>query len=283
VQPLFEHRLELAGYETRALELEGEGPGLVLLHGWGDSADTWRPLLAELGARDRRAIAVDSPGFGTASRLRDGKMLPQLDAFSAALVEEWAEGGDVVVVGNSLGGVTALRLAERDELPLAGVVPVAPAGLQMPRWFDVIERDPLLRRLLALPLPIAPQVLRTTVGEIYRQLVFARPRAAEAAVVAAFAAHHASRERVAALLASGRRLLPELQSPPFDFERIECPVLLVWGTRDRMVPHTGARILLEALPHTHVELLNGVGHCPQLEATQQLLDLLLQFPATVRA
>jgi len=283
VQPLFEHRLDVAGFDTRVLELEGEGPGLVLLHGWGDSADTWRPLLAELGARDRRAIAVDLPGFGTASPLRDGAMLPQFDAFAAALVREWSGGEDVVVVGNSLGGVTALRLAERAELPLAGVVPVAPAGLQMPRWFDVIERDPLLRRLLALPLPIAPAVLKTTVGEIYRQLVFARPRAAEAAVVAAFAAHHGTRARVAALLDSGRRLLPELQTSPFAFERVRCPVLLVWGTRDRMVPHTGARILLEALPHTHVELLDGVGHCPQLEATGRLLELLLPFPAAVRA
>jgi pimeloyl-ACP methyl ester carboxylesterase len=160
VQPLFEHRLEFAGFDTRVLELEGDGPGLVLLHGWGDSADTWRPLLAELGARDRRAIAVDLPAFGTAARLRDGAMLPQYNAVAADL---------------------------------------------------------------------------------------ARPRAAEAAVVGAFATHHASRARVAALLESGRRLLPELSTSPFDFERIRCPVLLVWGTRDRTVPHTGARILLELL------------------------------------
>jgi pimeloyl-ACP methyl ester carboxylesterase len=60
-------------------------------------------------------------------------------------------------------------------------------------------------------------------------------------------------------------------------------VLLVWGTRDRMVPHTGARILLEALPDTRVELLDDVGHCPQLEATHRLLELLLPFPAGVRA
>jgi pimeloyl-ACP methyl ester carboxylesterase len=281
MQPLFEHRLRVDGYETRALELEGDGPGLVLLHGWGDSADTWRPLLAELGARDRRSIAVDLPGFGHASRLGAGAVLPQLDAFAGALVEQWADGGEVVVVGNSLGGVTALRLAERADLPLAGIVPVAPAGLQMPRWFDIVERDPIVRRVLALPLPIAPAILRAMVGEVYRQLAFARPRAAQAAVVAAFAAHHASRDRVAALLDSGRRLVHELTAPPFDFARVECPVLLVWGTRDRMVPHTGARILLDALPNTTVELLEGVGHCPQLEATEKLLELLLPFPAAV--
>ena len=40
MQPLFEQRLRVDGYETRALALEGDGPGLVLLYGWGDSADT---------------------------------------------------------------------------------------------------------------------------------------------------------------------------------------------------------------------------------------------------
>ncbi len=51
MQPLFEHRLDLAGYRTRALELEGDGPPLLLLHGFSDSADTWRILLDRLGPR----------------------------------------------------------------------------------------------------------------------------------------------------------------------------------------------------------------------------------------
>ena len=280
MQPLIEHRMRLDGFDTRVLELEGDGPGIVLLHGYGDSADTWRPLLDELGRRDRRAIAVDLPGFGAASPLGPGAILPQYDAFAGALVEMWSEGRDVVVGGNSLGGVVSLRAAERADLPIAGVVPIAPAGLDMPRWFEIIERDPLLRHLLALPFPVPSRVLREAVGIAYRRLAFSSPRLAEPLVVSAFASHHATRARVLAMLEAGRRLLPELQAPPFDLAAIDCPVLLVWGTRDRMVSHSGARRLQEALAgrvELRVELLEGVGHCPQLEATGRVRELLLGF------
>ena len=284
MEPLFEHRLEVAGHRTRALELEGDGPGILLLHGWGDSADTWRPLLAELGRAERRALAVDLPGFGRASKLAPGPLLPQLDTFAAALAQDWAAGAPLVVAGNSLGGTVALRLAEHgDALPLAGIVPVAPAGLEMPAWFDLVERDPIIRRLLAIPVPVPAALVRTLVGSAYRQLAFSRPGVAQRQVVDAFAAHHAGRADVAALLDNGRRLIPELATAPFDLAAIECPVLLVWGTRDRMVPHSGARVILDALPGTKVELIEGCGHCPQLEATDRLLELLLGFPEPVLA
>ena len=280
VQPLIEHRMRVDGYTTRVLELEGDGPGVVLFHGYGDSADTWRPLLDQLGRIGRRAIAVDLPGFGAATALGPGAILPQYDAFAGALVAEWSEGAEVVVAGNSLGGVVSLRAAERADLPIAGVMPIAPAGLDMPRWFEVIEREPVLKRVLALPFPVPPVVLREAVAVAYRRLAFSSPRQAERLVVNAFTSHHASRARVAAMLATGRRLLPELQTPPFDFAAVECPVLLVWGTQDRMVPHTGARVVLDALGGrglVRVVLLEGVGHCPQLEATDRVRELLLEF------
>ncbi len=278
MEPLIERSMELAGHRTRVLELEGGGPGIVLLHGWGDSADTWRPLLAELATCGRKAIAVDLPGFGKATRLLPGAILPQLDDFASALVQEWGAGEPVIVAGNSLGGCVALRLGENPELPLIGVVPVAPAGLEMPGWFDLVERDPIVRRLLDIPIPVPNALVRQLVGGDYQQLAFSHPKAAQRQVADAFA-HHGSRRRAAALLESGRRLLPELATAPFDLASIACPVMLVWGTRDRMVPHTGARVVLGALPATRVELIEGCGHCPQIEATEQLLELLLEFPS----
>lgn len=283
MQPLIEYRLELAGSETRALELEGDGPPLLLLHGFADSADTWRRALDRLARRGRRALALDMPGFAAAGRLQPGPVLPQLDAFALAAARHLAQeaGEPPVVAGNSLGGCVALRLGERRDVEIAGIVPVAPAGFDHPGWFRIIEASPLVRLVLGAPLPLPEPVVRGAVGAAYRQLAFARPRAAARDVVASFTGHHRDRRAVARCLETGRRLLPEL-ALPFDLAKIEAPVLLVWGERDRMVPHRGSRHALEELGGRGgfaYELIEGCGHCPQVEEPDRFVELLLDFAA----
>ncbi|MGI8804417.1 MAG: alpha/beta fold hydrolase [Thermoleophilaceae bacterium] len=277
MQPLVEHGPTFGGVDTRALELEGHGPPLLLLHGWADSADTWRLALDRLARRGRRALAVDLPGFGDAAALGPGPILPQLDGFSRAAVEYLAPEGGAVVCGNSLGGCVALRLAEHRDLGLAGVVPVAPAGLDMARWFALVERDVVLRALLAAPVPLPSFAVRLTVGEVYRRLAFARPGGVDPRVVATFARHLGDRGSVARRLALGRRLLPELRWP-FRSERITCGVLLVWGARDLMVFQTGAQRIVDAVEDARLVVIDDCGHCPQIEATERLCGLLLDFP-----
>jgi pimeloyl-ACP methyl ester carboxylesterase len=280
VEPLLEYELTLGGFRTRALELEGDGPPLLLLHGWADSADTWRLTLDHLARRGRRGMALDMPGFGAASPLTPEPVLPQLDAFALAALEHLAPGGGALVCGNSLGGCVALRLAQRPELGLYGVVPVAPAGLDMARWFALVERDVALRAVLASPLPIPGFAVRRVVGEAYRRLAFARPGGVDARVVAAFAGHLGDRRSVSQRLAIGRRLLPELRSP-FELERICCPVLLVWGRKDVMVFRTGAQRVVDAAPESRLVVIDDCGHCPQIEASERFSELLLDFPAAV--
>ena len=278
IQPLFEHRPTLGGYRTRALELEGDGPAIVLLHGYADSADTWRHTLAILARNGRRAIAVDLPGFGAADRLASTPVLPQLDRFVSALTSYAAgpERRPVLAVGNSLGGCVALRLAEHHGEELAGVVGVAPAGLEMSRLLHIVRRDPIIHALLALPAPVPAFILRAAVARLYRQLAFAAPDSIDPGVITAFTQHHGQRARVAQYLDIARRMLPELRNP-FRLRDIHVPVLLVWGDQDRLVFARGASRVLETIPDARLELLQGVGHCPQVEAVDRFAELLLEF------
>jgi pimeloyl-ACP methyl ester carboxylesterase len=278
IQPLFEHRRSFAGYDTRVLELEGDGVPVVLFHGYADSADTWRQMLAILGRQGRRAIAVDLPGFATADGLLPDPILPQLDAFASAAVDYVAgrPREPVLAVGNSLGGCVALRLAQRRPERLAGVIGVAPAGLAMSRLLHLVRRDPLLRSILALPAPVPSAVIRAAVSRLYTQLAFASPASVDPNVITTFCSHHNGRARVAGYLDIARRLIPELRDP-FELERISSRVLLVWGDRDRLVFHRGAERLLGAVPEARLELLTGIGHCPQVEAPDRLAELLHDF------
>jgi pimeloyl-ACP methyl ester carboxylesterase len=249
-----------------------------MFHGYADSADTWRQSLALLSRHGHRAIAVDLPGFGTADSLRNEKILPQLDEFAAAVLR-YAGGRprrSVILVGNSLGGCVSLRVAEREGDRIAGVFAVAPAGLVMNRLLYVVQRDPVLRTLLALPTPVPSIVLRSAVARLYLQLAFARPSKVDPRVVSTFTYHHRNRVRVASYLDIAHRLIPELRHP-FELERITAPVTLLWGDRDRLVYHRGAERVLTQVPDSRLELLHGIGHCPQVEAPARFTELLLEF------
>jgi pimeloyl-ACP methyl ester carboxylesterase len=61
------------------------------------------------------------------------------------------------------------------------------------------------------------------------------------------------------------------------------PVLVVWGRRDRLLFHEGAHEIIDSVPGARLELLPGVGHCPQVEAPQRLTDLVLDFGSELAA
>jgi pimeloyl-ACP methyl ester carboxylesterase len=276
-----QERLELGGFETRALTLdpssEAQGPSMVLLHGFSDSADTWRPLMRLLAESGRGAVALDMPGFGQAGRLARGRpILPQLDRFAVTAVEHAAKlapSGRVLMAGNSLGGCVALRAAQRRDLPLDAIVPIAPAGLDMAAWISIIEGAWTVQAILRSPVPLPEIAIRGLVGRTYRQLASAHPGELEPEVVGAFTRSFASKRDVVRLLGTGRSLRPELRDP-FQLEWIECPVLVIWGERDRMVHPSGGERIVREVKGAHLELLEDCGHCPQVECPGRVLELI---------
>jgi pimeloyl-ACP methyl ester carboxylesterase len=66
-----------------------------------------------------------------------------------------------------------------------------------------------------------------------------------------------------------------------DAERITCPVRIVWGTDDRLLPwpSAAARFRDDLLPHADLVELDGIGHCPQLDVPLETAQLILGFTA----
>ena len=273
-------RLELDGVATRMIRTRGHGAPAVLLHGWLDNAETWLAVLERLGAIDRAAIAYDQPGFGVAPPLGPGNVLDQLADFAEEAVLQAASrtGRKVVIVGNSLGGWVALRLAERRDLPIAGIVPIGPAGIRMAPLFFTADRIPAVAQLISFPAPVPPALTRRVVGRLYRALAFGDPGAVEQVVIDRFTRYNVERPVIRQRIDYAKRIRGDLDNP-FDADAIDVPVTVIWGDRDRLCVPTGARIIGDMLPHAKVIVLEGVGHTPQVEAPDVVVEAIEELAA----
>ncbi|OZM74273.1 alpha/beta hydrolase [Amycolatopsis antarctica] len=259
-----------------------EAPRLVLLHGYCDSADTWRPVLAEMAAAGHAAIAVDLPGFGEAEPLRPGGILPQLDAFVAAVIKEQAALGDVVLAGNSLGGTMSLRAAQDAPPSLAGVVSIAAPGFVDSWLVRTVGRYPLpLRLYSSLPLPIPGFLVRTVAGRVVPRLLYADSAAADAEQVRRFTGLFPDYRSTTTRLEQARELVTEL-ADAYQPDRVTAPLLIVSCGKDRLVSVASGRRLHSLVPHSRLLVREDWGHCPQLDDPQAIADLLTFFAAGAR-
>lgn len=268
----------IGGTRTRLLELDGTGPTLILLHGLTDCADFWLPTLHRLADAGRRAVAVDLPGFAEAARLAPGPVLPQLDHFVQALLADTVErtGQPAIIVGHSLSGCLAIRLAEHNPDGLAGVVAAPPVGFNMTWLHRAAATRPAQWALTsARRLPARARHAVITAG--WKFVALHDRGTAPPEFLAAYTRYFDA--DVAGYAGISRRVLSELWTAYGDLSGIRVPLLLVWGTRDRLATHRGADTIRNAVPGARLELIDGCGHCPAIEAPDRLAAALIGFTA----
>lgn len=249
---------------------------MVCLHGFADTWRSWELVLAAL-ERCHDVLALTLPGHAggppLGSSLGDDTLVDEVER----CIDD-AGMADAHVVGNSLGGYLALRLAARGRA--RSVVAFAPAG----GWAD---GHPWPGELLRLQRRVIEQA---AAAAPHADAIAASPegrRRATELITTNF--EHIPPDLIAsqtvgiARAPGVGRLLEYAQHARWalDAERIECPVRIVWGTADKLLPWpaSAVRYRTQLLPHAEWIELDGIGHCPQLDVPLEAAQLILGLTA----
>jgi pimeloyl-ACP methyl ester carboxylesterase len=279
--------------ELEQIDLEGpvayrrwDGPTettFVLVHGLGGLHQNWvrvAPGLAGLG----QVLALDLPGFGASPLGRRGARVMDLRRTLDRFVRTLATGA-TIVVGNSMGGAIGILQAAVAPETLAGLVLTSPA---LPKVGRIWQHPSFAAALALYDVPVLGTALATTrvrsldaerLVRLGFRITTADPDSIPDDVVRLHVegvrAHQddpgavtAFEQATRSVLALGRR--PDLTARALD--NVRCPVLLLHGRRDRLVPASYAEAVLDRYPSWRGRIFPDLGHVAQLEAPGRWLS-----------
>jgi epoxide hydrolase 4 len=268
----------------------GDGPPVVLLHGFPEFWYSWRHQIPALAAAGYRAIAPDMRGYNLSDK-PDGVAayrVEKLVADVAALVADLGE-ERVALVGHDWGGVVAWYAAMlRPELVERLVVINAPHPAAYRR--ELFRTSQALRSWYTgfFQLPLLPEtVFRVADGAVLERVFRYGPSRRGANDRDDVRRYKEAMLRPGAMTAAINyyralvRYPPKL--PPRDERRIRVPTMLVWGEDDAYLVEALTRDLDRWVPGIRVERLEGVSHWVQADAPETVNRLLLEFLARPHA
>ena len=265
-----EQNIDVDGLHIRYLSA-GTGPPLVLLHGAGDNALDWQWVMPPFAAT-YRVYAPDLPGSPNSARPAVDYSPAYFERFVAAFVDA-LEIRQATFVGNSLGGLIALRLALSEPARVTALVLVDSAGLG--RTVNPAFTSVNVPGLGEAAMPL----WRTPLGAYQRAwgrtaLLFAHPASAprewveeqrRLALLPGYLEAHLTALRAQVDPAGQREVLVDQLS------LLKMPTLVVWGARDRVFPESQARVAAARLSEGSLAIISECGHMPHVECPDRFL------------
>jgi magnesium chelatase accessory protein len=252
------------------VQVMGDGPVMLLLHGSGAATHSWRDLAPRLAPRFT-VVAPDLPGHGFTDT-PDGPdlTLPGVARAVADLVKTLGVAPEILV-GHSAGAAIALRLALDAASPPGGVIGLN--GALAPFWRTRGALLPALMRGLFLnPLAIATFARRGAQPGAVERLIAGTGSRLDAAGLAQYAALMRSPGHIAGTLGMMARW--DLHALVADLPRLRSPLLLVAAEGDRTVPPSVSRDAAAKVPGAEVLLVPGLGHLMHEEAPEQMAAII---------
>ncbi len=250
-----ERTIHVAGLTLRMME-KGSGRPIVVLH-HSTGSPGW-PAVCEQLAATHRVLLPDMPGYGQSQRpeyARDPRDIAMLLQFALDQLELTE---DVVLVGLGFGGFVAAEMAAMNQGRLRALVLIGAAGVQPAE------------------------------GEILDQMLVDFEDYVKAGFSNDDAYHEvfgeAAGDDLKQLWDFSREMTARLAWKPYMFNRrlphllreVQTSALLIWGSRDVIVPIGAANVFKAALPNSRLEVIEGVGHLVELERPQEVARLITE-------
>jgi pimeloyl-ACP methyl ester carboxylesterase len=257
---------------------DGDGDALVLVHGAGTSGAIWRrvtPLLTER----TRVIAPDVPGYGGSPAAGHGFALDEVAERLATGLDDAGVPAPYDLVGHSMGGALSILLAARRPERVRRLVLVAPAGMAaLPQTVAsalgaVAAPFAVARRTLASPLAGSALVRRLALAGVARDGARVPVEHARAVLASSAGATSIGPGLASAAAADLRDVLAE----------VRCPLGLVWGEHDPVIPRSRIDVIRGARPDAALEVVPDTAHAPMLERPEAFCAALESVLASIAA
>jgi pimeloyl-ACP methyl ester carboxylesterase len=246
----------------------GSGPAVVMLHGGGPGASGWSNFQRNVGPMSQRfhTLLLDQPGYGKSEPARQPEPSSQVGARVIRDLLDVLGIEKASLVGNSMGGATAINFAidypdRTDKLVVMGAAAVtfggsifAPAPTEGIRTLGEVRANPTadgMRRLIQL---------------MVYDSSFLTDELLEQRLSAALANHRPGEER-----GGGQRRLSE------ELGKVRAKTLIVWGRDDRVNPLDGGLRLLWGIPDAQMHVYSKCGHWARFEHADEFNRLVTDF------
>ena len=257
---------------------EGEGPLVVMLHGFPEFWYSWRNQIPALVKAGYRVIAPDLRGYGESSRPED------VEAYQLTLVVQdiagliVQNGGSCTLVGHDWGGIASwlvpmLHPALVERLVVMNAPHFVPMKREIDRSFG--QKMRLLYQLF-FNLPALPEIFLRLFG----RMLMPRLAAFTPEEVRTYAETWKKPGARTAMLNYYRALGKHRAEIRGLLRRIEVPTMLIWGDRDPVFHKEMTEDFGEWVPNLRVEHIPEAGHFVQTDAPEKVNALLIDFLKT---
>jgi len=248
-------------------KIAGEGPAILILHGWGGSSDSWVTVQEILAGKGFKVICPDLPGFGKSPNPPEPWGVADYINFILDFIEEMKKtyGGfrePLFLIGHSFGGGLATKLTAEHPEKIRTLILCDAAAIRT-------KRRPSFRQIIAYFLTKGSYVLFPI--PFFEKTIYPWARK----IVYKIAGTHDYYLAKGTMKETFKKISQEDLSN--FLSQIKVPTLIVWGGKDKTLPVEDGMVMGKIIPDSKVEIIEGADHSPHRRTPEELSKIILEF------